>query len=271
MTLPLRLIKALIARATRTPSPCIPFDSATLSLGLYWRATDSHFLFAFGNDFTEFIVSQNAFPAGQFYLVTGTYDGSTFQLYVNGNLEAQRVQTKTMVYSATNTWTIGAESSNQRALGAPRTWNGVIDEVQAFNRALTLSEIQGIYAAGSLGQCRPSLSACLASPSGAVAWWSEDGNLLDLLGNDNPDAANAISFVPGKVGLGAQFGSGGYIDVPPHPSLANQQFTFSVWARPDGIGPNNDQFGSVLIENTVDGGAQQGQQRNNPQISEHEH
>src|SRR5437879_1078676 len=126
-------------------------DTTTLSLGLYWRATDSHFLFAFGNDFTEFIVSQNAFPAGQFYLVTGTYDGSTFQLYVNGNLEAQRVQTKTMVYSATNTWTIGAESANIRAIGVPRTWNGVIDEVQAFNRALTLAEIQSIYAAGSLG------------------------------------------------------------------------------------------------------------------------
>src|SRR5439155_2447877 len=38
----------------------------------------------------------------------------------------------------------------------PRTWNGVIDEVQAFNRALSATEIRAIFAAYSAGECKGS-------------------------------------------------------------------------------------------------------------------
>jgi Concanavalin A-like lectin/glucanases superfamily len=227
------------------------FDN-THTIGLYWRATDSHFLFTFGSDSTEVIVSTHAFPTGQFYQVAGTYDGATFKLYVNGQLEGQMALVKVIAYTS-NKWTIGAESPNIRALNFPRTWNGVIDEVQAFNRALSQAEIQAIYTAGGAGQCRPAGGACLAQPSGTAAWWPEDGNALDLLANSSPAGTNAISFVPGKVGLGVTFGTGGYIDIPENPALMNQRFTLSAWVRPDGPGPNNDQYGSVVIEQDIDG------------------
>ncbi|WP_322800655.1 LamG-like jellyroll fold domain-containing protein, partial [Thermoflexus sp.] len=41
-----------------------------------------------------------------------------------------------------------------RAVGYPRTFNGVIDEVEIFNRALTQGEIQSIYNAGPAGKCK---------------------------------------------------------------------------------------------------------------------
>jgi len=85
--------------------------------------------------------------------VTGTYDGGTFKLYVNGVLEAQQTETTTIGYTG-NTWTIGSSPANIRNQGFPRTWNGVIDEVQVFSRALGASEIQGIINAGSGGECK---------------------------------------------------------------------------------------------------------------------
>jgi uncharacterized repeat protein (TIGR01451 family) len=126
-------------------------DGSNAPVQLLWRATDNHFLFLFGNIFSELIVSTDAFPAGQFHLLTGTYDGSTFKLFVDGVSEGQLSEAKTVAYSSLS-WTIGSSSSTLR--GTPRTWNGIIDEVQAFNRALSQSEIQSIYSAGAAGECK---------------------------------------------------------------------------------------------------------------------
>jgi len=138
-------------------------DNTNLSVYLSWRATDNRFSLTFGNQLSEQIVSQDAFAPGQFYFVAGSYDGSTFTLYVNGQIEATRSSVKTISYSSL-TWTIGASSANIRAQGYPRTWNGVIDEVQAFSRALSQSEVQAIFNAGSLGECKPLGVAVAPSP-----------------------------------------------------------------------------------------------------------
>src|SRR5207302_76817 len=80
-------------------------------------------------------------------------DLAVFKLFVNGALEGQTAQARTIPYSSIS-WTIGATSPNIRSQNFPRTWNGVIDEVQSFNRALSQAEIQAIYAAGGAGQCK---------------------------------------------------------------------------------------------------------------------
>ncbi|SPE29770.1 hypothetical protein SBA6_1160006 [Candidatus Sulfopaludibacter sp. SbA6] len=127
-------------------------DGFHASAELLWSATDNRFLFIFGSTSSELIVSTDSFAPGLFYLVTGTYDGSTFKLFVDGALEGQFAEAKTIAYSSL-TWNIGSTGSTFRG-GFPRTWNGVIDEVQAFNRALSQSEIQAIFAAGGAGECR---------------------------------------------------------------------------------------------------------------------
>ncbi len=67
---------------------------------LSWTSSSQRFVFAFGSDKTEVISSQHAFALGTFYLVSGTYDGSIFQLFINGALEGTLAEKKTMVYTS---------------------------------------------------------------------------------------------------------------------------------------------------------------------------
>jgi len=129
----------------------IPTGHTDQSVSLWWSAQQEKFIFGFGNSSTERIVSTSTFPAGQWYQVAATYDGTTFKLYVNGVLEGTMALTKTIVYDASIPWTIGSTAAPFRNLGAPRTFNGVIDEVEFFNRALSQAEIQAIY---NLGKCK---------------------------------------------------------------------------------------------------------------------
>jgi uncharacterized protein (TIGR03437 family) len=118
---------------------------------LSWSSSSGQFVFVFGDDSTEFILSQHSFAPGVFYSVAGTYDGSTFRLFVNGVLEGSLSDAKTILYSSLG-WQFGGNASF--AVNFPRTWNGVIDEVQAFNRALSADQLLSIFNAGSAGECK---------------------------------------------------------------------------------------------------------------------
>jgi hypothetical protein len=52
---------------------------------------------------------------------------------------------------------------------------------------------------------------CTPAPSGMVSWYRMEGSPNDELGNNNPSATSAISFVGGEVGQGVTFGAGGFI------------------------------------------------------------
>jgi uncharacterized repeat protein (TIGR01451 family) len=130
-------------------------DGFHLPAQINWRNSDQRFIFLFGEIYTERIISQHAFLPGQFYFVAATYDGVAFKLFVNGSLEGSFASSKAITYSATNAWSIGSYVLG-RPIGLPRTWNGVIDEVQIFNRALSDGEIQAIFAADTAGICQTS-------------------------------------------------------------------------------------------------------------------
>lgn len=99
------------------------------------------------------LFSAGTFPINQFYHVAATFDGSALRLYVNGNLEASdtTVAGKVITYG-TGPIVIGAHSA---VFGGDRPFRGLIDEVEVFSRALSASEIQAIFAAGSAGKCPP--------------------------------------------------------------------------------------------------------------------
>jgi hypothetical protein len=146
-------------------------DDFDVAVALHWRADpDYRFVFMFGNTSTEIIYSNDTFPPGVFYFVAGTYDGTTFRLYVNGVLEGTYTEKKKIGYS-TETWEIGSTSVIDRNAGFPRTWNGIIDEVQAYNVALSAAQITSIYKAGSLGVCRLPV---VTSPAAEETFAAED-------------------------------------------------------------------------------------------------
>jgi TonB family protein len=113
-------------------------DADHAAINLSWRAADQRFTFDSGSNQSDAIVSADPFPPGSFYLVSASYDGATFKLRVNGIIEASLDVSKRIPYSAYG-WEIGG---------------GVIDEVQAYNRALTADEVLAIFRAGSAGVCR---------------------------------------------------------------------------------------------------------------------
>ena len=68
-------------------------------------------------------------------------------------LEGSLTETKTIRYSS-RTWEIGSSDAGFRSLGYPRTFNGIIDEVEAFRVALPQATIEAIYNKRSVGECK---------------------------------------------------------------------------------------------------------------------
>lgn len=94
------------------------------------------------------------------YHVAATYNGASTRLYVNGVEDGLRPG----VWSSANAppLSIGQRGSNEDF------FNGLIDEVEIFNRALSIAEIQSLYNAGSFGKCQPALANASAGQCSTV-------------------------------------------------------------------------------------------------------
>ena len=114
----------------------------------------------FVNNHVEYLQSgafQVISPAGSVPLNTYThialtYDGSVTRLYINGSLAATSgVHTETFNNQLSLGFTIFNNYGESR-------FNGQIDEVEIFNRALLQAEIQAIVTADSAGKCKPPIT-----------------------------------------------------------------------------------------------------------------
>ncbi|MDT5155764.1 MAG: hypothetical protein QOH51_121 [Acidobacteriota bacterium] len=95
---------------------------------------------------------QNRITPGEFSHVAGSYKVSTgaFCVYVNGS--ATCTQLSGSIRTNSNTLKIGGDLYNGRF------FKGEIDELSIYNRALSASELQAIFNAGSAGKCKPQVS-----------------------------------------------------------------------------------------------------------------
>lgn len=94
-------------------------------------------------------------PVNQWTHVAFTYDGSSMNLYVNGALISAAPHTGNLVNDSPE-FAIGGRAIDP--FGRTFRFPGAIDEVEVFNRALSSSEIQAIYFAGSAGKCKSNTS-----------------------------------------------------------------------------------------------------------------
>jgi len=160
-------------------------SSTYSSVALSWRSSDHKFVFLFGGTTTaDVITSADAFPTGSFYFVGASYDGVTFRLFVNGKQEASLAQVKTIAYS-TSGWTFGSNPPTSFPSFA-RTWNGVIDELQAFNRALSATELLSIYNAGSAGECKaaPAIGGIVSASAFGGFSAASPGSWIEIYGSN---------------------------------------------------------------------------------------
>lgn len=80
---------------------------------------------------------------GVFHHVAGTFDGSTMRLYLDG------VEVGSLPVSGT------IAPPTFINLSSPfETLDGLLDEVEFYDRALTAQEIAAIFAAGEAGKCK---------------------------------------------------------------------------------------------------------------------
>lgn len=104
--------------------------------------TDNRFHFYVAGGWN--VTSTSVIQAGRWYHVAGTFDANAVRVYVNGVLET------------TTSGVTRSPNGNPLTIGASAVWggrffNGLIDEVHLFARALTGQEIYSIFSADSGG------------------------------------------------------------------------------------------------------------------------
>jgi hypothetical protein len=101
-----------------------------------------------------FRTSENAITLNRWNYIAGVYNMATGkrQIYVNGIKLAERVDPSTVVTKSNADITIGTELDSP--YHSYRFFQGFVDEVDFYNKALTGEEILKIYTAGSSGKCK---------------------------------------------------------------------------------------------------------------------
>ena len=86
-------------------------------------------------------------PLSQWVHVAGTYDGGSIRLYVNGGLIGSVAASGTLLRDGRPLLIGGGH--NDATGAASETFNGWIDDVRIYNRALSAAEVQGLYNGGA--------------------------------------------------------------------------------------------------------------------------
>jgi antitoxin component YwqK of YwqJK toxin-antitoxin module len=103
------------------------------------------FLVQAGGTYRVASISTAAFTNNVWAFVTGTYDGSTVKLYLNGSLQASTTYAGNIEYTTNNPLCFGGEATPTTCTQAGEYYPGVIDDVRLYNRALSASEVTALY------------------------------------------------------------------------------------------------------------------------------
>ena len=183
--------QALVSKFNQSfSSPAGSYDLAILN--------DS--LLEFRLDNVGYLQVPAAICDGQWHHVAGTYDGATIFCYVDGVLAASTSASGgNNITTSTLPLYLGAELRDNADSGF---FNGQLDEVEIFDRALTLDEITAIYIAGSNGKCR-----CTPPPANMISWWPGEGDGNDIQDGNTLSAGdgNGFGFATGEVGQAFSF------------------------------------------------------------------
>jgi hypothetical protein len=219
--------------------------------------------------------SATAIELNKWQHVVGVYNGVTMELYVDGFPIG-------LVSTPTNQSGTIADSNDDLSIGGhaegetDREFPGYIDDVRIYNRALSVTEIKGLYNIGAtkFGTSNNKLN------SGLIGHWTFDGKdmttgaVVDKSGNGNGailvNSATSTSRTEGKIGQAIKLdGVDDYVEMGRLQSTEGAaQLTWSFWAYPHVL-QNADIFlskGSIFsdaswqINMTTGGGCTNGNQ-----------
>jgi len=119
--------------------------SKSYSFGIFGKgyggSAGNQLLLSIGNGTTWWNFLSTTHLSNQtWYYVAGTHEGTNSKIYIDGQLDKNGT-TSTQTTNNTGVLTIGCQK--QTGTGASFFFNGTIDEVEIYNRALSQQEIQG--------------------------------------------------------------------------------------------------------------------------------
>ncbi|MBI5396378.1 MAG: hypothetical protein HZA91_13875 [Verrucomicrobia bacterium] len=100
-------------------------------------------------------LSDSAVADGAWHHAAATFDGTNLKLYVDGQLQKQAVPMHGEIAPNASELTIGMNRSTASAQERGQSFEGMIDEVMVFNRALSEAEIKTVMGAGGGTAARP--------------------------------------------------------------------------------------------------------------------
>lgn len=104
------------------------------------------------NDQTESVSGVTALENNKWYHIVSTYDGSSLRLYLNGALEAELTNLNGGVELDTGQFEVGRWQASD-----PRYYQGAVDEVKLYSRALSADQVKLEYLAnlGGVSSTQP--------------------------------------------------------------------------------------------------------------------
>ena len=97
------------------------------------------------------VVSEAIIQHSEFTHIAATYTKGTVEIYIDGQLDTS-ISGITHPFDSIHSLQIGSIAN----VTTPNYFNGVIDELKIYNRALTATEVSAIYNTDSVGTCKQS-------------------------------------------------------------------------------------------------------------------
>ena len=197
---------------------------------------------------SDYLDSGRTPAIGQWQYVAATFDGSTARFYLDGTEVANRSVTYSV--GSSNSWRIGAYGSP-----AGGFFDGLIDNIRIYNRALSASEVQtdmSVPVASSLDTSPPSAPGTLTATGGIGQVGLSWGAATDNVGVVRYDVYRGTSagFTPTTANRIAQPTGNSYID----DNLAPGTYYYQVTAE-DAAGnlgpPSNEASGTSSADTTA--------------------
>jgi hypothetical protein len=192
---------------------------------------------------------------GTWLHIVATFDltTQTKKVYVNGTLFASQAASITSLPTTTQNLYIG---SHQPLIVPSWSFNGKLDDIGVWNRALTQQEITNLYNS-SLPQ-----TACLPAnipTTGLVGYWPFCGNANDESGNGNNGTNNGATLTADRFGNANSAysfnGSSNFIEVLSTPSISfTNSYTISGWFLANDFNGIGGQYNRTLISKTESSG-----------------
>jgi hypothetical protein len=204
-------------------------------VGIASSSTLSSFIMGFDNSNQAFFYDgvtrhqfSGTYSTNTWHYMTVTFDGSNARLYMNGVQDGSPISTSLSAGHST-TAKIGVNPT-----GAGSFFNGQIDEVRIYNRALSATELAQLYN---------------FSPA-PVGYWNMDeasGSILlnrGTAGSTINGSMTGAVYKDGKYGRGISTdGSSTYASIPDDNSIdfdTNQNFTVNFWMKDNGGNATTD-------------------------------